>query len=180
MSVLASQSSRPRRQRTSSKWPIRHGGARSLADTTSVHLILNLLTGGWYLGSIVAAWTTYGTSRNIHSTFAWRIPVAVQAGPSVIVLAVVLFLPETPRWLVSVGRRTEARLVLGKYHANNNLRSPIVRLQMSEIDEYILIDGSDKRWWDYSDLFSSRNARYRSFMVLTMAVFGQWYLQQSV
>lgn len=46
---------------------------------------------------------------------------------------------------------------------------------MSEIDEYVLLNGSDKRWWDYSDLFSSRNARYRSFMVFTIAIFGQWY-----
>jgi len=146
----------------------------SLAAIIFVHLIENLLITGWYLGSIVAAWTTYGTSRNIQSTFAWRIPVAIQAVPSVVVLAVVLFLPETPRWLVSVGRRAEARRVLSKYHANNNRHSPIVRLQMSEIDEYVLLDGSDKRWWDYSDLFSSRNARYRSFMVLTIAIFGQW------
>lgn len=123
----------------------------------------------------MAAWTTFATNRNIHSTIAWRLPVALQAAPSCVVLLVVMFLPETPRWLVSNGKRTEARRILSKYHANNNLNSPIVKLQMSEIDEHILLNGSDKRWWDYSDLFSSRNARYRSFMVLTIAIFGQWY-----
>src|SRR5436305_2064374 len=73
-------------------------------------------------------------------------------------------------------RTIHGRKVLSKYHADNHLHSPIVRLQMSEIDEYVLLDGSDKRWWDYRDLVSSRNARYRSFMVLTMAIFGQWYV----
>ena len=86
----------------------------------------------------------------------------------------VWFLPETPRWVVSVGERTEARRVLSKYHADNDTNSAIVKLQMREIDDHVLLDGSDKRWWDYSDLYSSRSARYRSFMVLTMAFFGQW------
>ena len=77
-----------------------------------------------------------------------------------------------------MGKRTEARRVLSKYHADNDLHSPIVKLQMSEIDEYVLLDGSDKRWWDYRDLISTRNARYRSFMVVTIAFFGQWYVHR--
>ena len=157
------------------KWLILLGAVHLQGVITSVFPLLSqLIAVGWYLGSIVAAWTAYGTSGSITSTFAWRLPIALQAGPSVIVLLFVFLLPETPRWLVSVGRRGEARRVLGKYHANNDIHSRIVRLQMSEIDEHILLDGSDKRWWDYSDLYSTRNARYRSFMVLTIAIFGQW------
>jgi len=28
--------------------------------------------------------------------------------------------------------------------------------------------------WDYSELFNTPNARYRSFMMLLMGFFGQW------
>lgn len=34
--------------------------------------------------------------------------------------------------------------------------------------------GSDKRWWDYSELFNSREQRYRTMLVLTMGFFSQW------
>lgn len=131
---------------------------------------------GWYIGSTVAAWNAYGTNARLHSTLAWRIPIGLQAIASAIVLCTVWFLPETPRWLVSVRRRHDARIVLSRYHADNDINSPIVKLQMREIDDHISLDGSDKRWWDYRTLYSSRNARYRSFMVLTMAIFGQWYI----
>lgn len=39
--------------------------------------------------------------------------------------------------------------------------------------EVIELDGSDKRWWDFRDLFSSREARYRTFLVTCIAWFGE-------
>lgn len=39
--------------------------------------------------------------------------------------------------------------------------------------EDISITGSDKRWWDYRELFNSRETRYRSMLVIAMAFFGQ-------
>jgi MFS family permease len=153
--------------------PAWRGAFTGAYNICNVPTLLRLME-GWYLGSIVAAWTTYGTSQTMDSSFAWRIPVALQAAPSCVVLAFVMLLPETPRWLVSVGRRQDARAVLAKYHADNEPQSPIVKLEMYEIDEHCLLDGSDKRWWDYRALFNSRNARYRSFMVVCIAFFGQW------
>ena len=52
---------------------------------------------------------------------------------------------------------------------------PIVNLQISEMYYQIQIDASDKRWWDYSALFKTRNARSRLICVMGMAFFGQWY-----
>lgn len=34
--------------------------------------------------------------------------------------------------------------------------------------------GSDKQWWNYKELFNTKNARYRTFMVITMGIFGQF------
>ncbi len=39
----------------------------------------------------------------------------------------------------------------------------------------IQTDASDKRWWDYTALFKTRNARSRLICVMGMAFFGQWY-----
>lgn len=30
--------------------------------------------------------------------------------------------------------------------------------------------GSDKRWWDYRELFNSRETRYRSMLVIFMGI----------
>lgn len=52
-----------------------------------------------------------------------------------------------PRWLYSVGKKEEARKILAKYHsATNDLHSPIVDLEMSEIEEKIEVDGQDSEY----------------------------------
>lgn len=37
----------------------------------------------WYLGSIIAAWSTFGSFK-INSSWAWRLPSALQGLPSVL------------------------------------------------------------------------------------------------
>ncbi|EHL01726.1 putative Lactose permease [Glarea lozoyensis 74030] len=126
----------------------------------------------WYIGSIAAAWTCYGTAF-INSTAAFRIPIWCQLCSSVVVAGGAFFLPESPRWLVGQDRADEARAVLAKYHGEGDENHPMVKLQMAEMQGQITLDGSDKRWWDYSALFNTPNARSRMICVLGMAFFGQ-------
>ena len=48
------------------------------------------------------------------SQIRWRLPVAFQIIPLLVLLGSVWFFPESPRGLVKVGREDEARWVLGK------------------------------------------------------------------
>ncbi|SCZ95004.1 BZ3500_MvSof-1268-A1-R1_Chr11-3g03536 [Microbotryum saponariae] len=128
---------------------------------------------GWFAGSIPAAGITLGTSY-IHSNWAWRIPVLAQCFPACVVIATVMFLPESPRWLIAQGRGEEARAFLVKYHGNGDPASAIVELEWSEMVEDIRTDASDKRWWDFSELFRTKNARWRSLMVGLMSIAGQF------
>lgn len=73
----------------------------------------------WYLGSIIAAWSTYG-SFHIPSSWAWRLPSLLQGLPSVIQLCLLLFAPESPRWLLAKGRDKQALQTLAYYHADSN------------------------------------------------------------
>ncbi|RPB03387.1 hypothetical protein L873DRAFT_1761251 [Choiromyces venosus 120613-1] len=125
------------------------------------------------VGGIAATWTMYQT-RNWASTLSWRLPIWLQAVASGGVLLMCLFCPETPRWLVSNDRNEEAIQVLTIYHGDGNRKSPIVLLSYKEMLEEIVLSGSDKRWWDYSELFNSTNARWRMVCVAGMAFFGQW------
>jgi len=128
---------------------------------------------GWFGGSIPAAGITLGTS-SIKSDLSWRLPLIFQAVPSFVVICSVWFLPESPRWLMANSRDEEARAFLVRYHGAGDPNSPLVELEWNEFKEGIEIDGSDKRWWDYSSLFNSPSARWRSLMVLLMGVFGQF------
>lgn len=49
----------------------------------------------------------YGTSNSV-SSVSWRLPFAIQSFVAFIFLAITFGLPESPRWLTSMGRKLEA------------------------------------------------------------------------
>ncbi|TDL21325.1 general substrate transporter [Rickenella mellea] len=128
---------------------------------------------GWFGGSIPAAGITLGTQK-IKSNLSWRLPLAFQAVPNVVVLIAVWFLPESPRWLLANERDDEAMAFLARFHGGGDPNHPVVLLEWQEFKEGIAVDGADKRWYDYSELFKTKNARWRSLMVVLMGVFGQF------
>jgi len=82
--------------------------------------------------------------------------------------------PESPRWLHSIGKTHEARRILARFHSSNNdINSPLIDLEMKEIEEKIQIDGADKTWWDFRPLFRTRADRYCAYMVILIGTFGQ-------
>jgi hypothetical protein len=66
-----------------------------------------------------AAWATFGSFK-IQSTWAWRLPSALQAFPSLVQVLLVWFVPESPRYLVRKGKETEALRTLAYYHADGD------------------------------------------------------------
>ncbi|EXJ53421.1 uncharacterized protein A1O5_13355 [Cladophialophora psammophila CBS 110553] len=145
------------------------------------------LTGGFqacfFLGTIISTWLEYGLYYiNTESSYIWRLPLAVQGLPSIIILCCVWFIPETPRWQVTgqdMGttgthdRIEEAKAVLVKYHGDGDRDSVVARVELEEMMEVIRMDGADKRFWDFRELFNTRAARYRTFLVTCIAWFGQ-------
>lgn len=68
-----------------------------------------LITGGICL----SYWLDFGFSFLEPSTVAWRFPIAFQIVFALIILAFILELPESPRWLIMKGKEEEALEVLG-------------------------------------------------------------------
>lgn len=54
----------------------------------------------YYVGSILATFTVYGTSRNLTGNITWRLPLWLQMVCPGIVSAFIWFCPESPRWLI--------------------------------------------------------------------------------
>jgi sugar porter (SP) family MFS transporter len=129
----------------------------------------------WWLGNILAGWTTYGTNLHMaNSSWSWRLPTAVQCIIPSIIMVIIMFLPETPRWLLSKDRREEAIAVMAKYHGEGDANSPLVQLQLHEITDDFARTVNANPWWEFRELFNTRAARYRLAMVIAMAFFGQW------
>ena len=84
------------------------------------------------------------------------------------------FLPESPRWLYSHGHQEKAWDVITKYHGEGCRENAFVKLQIREYEEDITMNGSDKRFWDYSELFKTHNSRWRVMCMLIPSCFGQW------
>ncbi|KAF2501521.1 general substrate transporter [Lophium mytilinum] len=65
-------------------------------------------------GVVVAYWLEFGLSYvdGGRSAIRWRFPIAFQIIPLLFLLGAVWYFPESPRWLVKVGRDDEARYIL--------------------------------------------------------------------
>jgi len=141
-----------------------------------------VLTGAYqanfFLGTILSTWIEFGLSYLPNNPdIQWRVPMGLQALPSVLVLMFIWFIPETPRWYIGHGQDQKAREILAKYHSQGDQHSQIVELQMREMKEVIEVEnGSDKRWWDIRGLLRTKSDRHRFFLVACIAFFGQWDL----
>ncbi|KAH7338561.1 general substrate transporter [Rhizoctonia solani] len=134
--------------------------------------LTSLYNSFWFSGSIVAAWSTFGTFR-IPSNWSWRIPSALQGLSSVIQLALIWFLPESPRWLISKGRDDEAREVLVKWHAGGREDDPLVALEHNQIKEALALESQSTNV-SWLDLFRTPGNRRRIRIIFGIAVFSQW------
>ncbi|KAJ5678553.1 uncharacterized protein N7477_004186 [Penicillium maclennaniae] len=67
-----------------------------------------------YLGISVAYWISFGLAfiDNGYSEVRWRFLLAFQCVPALILLSCIKMLPDSPRYLASVGRKQEARELL--------------------------------------------------------------------
>ncbi|KAL6860812.1 sugar transporter [Trichoderma novae-zelandiae] len=85
------------------------------------------------IGSTFAYWLDYGVSLHIKpGTKQWRVPVAIQMVPGGLMLCGLLFLKESPRWLMKKQRPEEALRSLA-YIRNDLPDSPDVQKELAEI-----------------------------------------------
>lgn len=124
------------------------------------------------VGALMAAGVTRGSVRYAGDA-QWRIPVWCQLICPAIVTVFVMFFPESPRWLFAHQREQESRDFLTKYHGEGNPNHALVKMQIEEYRQVISLNGSDKNWWDYSDLYKNRASRWRVFNALMPSVWGQ-------
>ncbi|KIV95803.1 hypothetical protein, variant 2 [Exophiala mesophila] len=136
-------------------------------------IITGLCNTTWLVGAILASGATRG-GLEIKGNNSWLIPLWLQLFFPGIIALFALFLPESPRWLFAHGKREQARSLLTKWHGYGNPDSAWVKLQLAEYEEYLELDGSDKRWWDYSGIVKKRSSLYRVLVACVFSMLAQW------
>ena len=160
-----------------SKSPIQHTEVSWEASTTPFGKIhqdceTTLADHCRFTGSILSAGVTRGT-ENLGGNKSWTVSLWFQLFFPALVCLFCLFLPESPRWLYVSGQLDKAKAVLTKFHGYGNSDSVWVSMQLSEYEEYLELNGSDKRWWDYRALFKTRSSVNRLFCNCAIQAMGQ-------
>lgn len=125
-------------------------------------------------GQLIATLITFGT-QHIHGSRGWHIPIGLQLLMPGLILALLPFLPESPRWLLSRGRREDA--VRSMKRLRRSMSDEEVELEIEAIAYAYNIEpegGQTNRassiagWWE---VFNETNRRRTAVAVLAM--FGQ-------
>ncbi|EME44007.1 hypothetical protein DOTSEDRAFT_79908 [Dothistroma septosporum NZE10] len=96
----------------------------------------------WYVGSIVAAWSSFG-SGHLQNSWSWRIPSLIQLVAPVLIAIVLRWIPESPRFLLSKGQEEKATALLLKHHANGATDDELVSWEVDEIKAALAAESMD-------------------------------------
>lgn len=116
-------------------------------------------------GQTVASLVNFGT-KNIPSDASWRIPVGLQLLIPLIILALLPFVPESPRWLLAKDRHEEAIVSLRRLRKKGAPETEI----LEEI-EFLRHANANVGKGTWAEVFNKSNIRRTEIAILAM--FGQ-------
>ncbi|KAF5655595.1 sugar transporter [Fusarium sp. NRRL 25303] len=130
-------------------------------------------------GSLIAGIVNESMSRKTDNS-GWQIATALQALPAVMILSMLYFTPNSPRWLTFNDRHEEALKVLRSIRRKEDVDRGLPELELASMREEGQIGKREKGSW--MDLFRGNNLRrtgiactIMSFQQLTGVTFSSSY-----
>lgn len=118
------------------------------------------------LGYALSYWSVFGFAYLNSGDAAWRVPLALQIVFALPAIAMLFFLPDSPRWLILTGREQEALTVIAALN-DDDPSGFEVRDEFLQIKDAILVMAQGTT----SKLFSNKDRR--GFHRVTLAFFVQ-------
>jgi hypothetical protein len=113
------------------------------------------------------------------SAIRWRFPIAFQIIPLLVLFGVVWWFPESPRWLVKVGREDEARYILGRLRGEEGQEAIAAEAEFQDIRSVSQLEkdaGSRSSYWSMltgrgsGDLHIGRRVQ----LVIWLQIMQEW------
>ena len=127
-----------------------------------------LVATGYATGSFMALAFSYSSN----ATAQWRGPLGIALFFPVLMLVMISFVPESPRWLLMVGRTEEAREIIMKLHGGpQEHQQEFARGEFLQIQRQTDIDKELRPSW--LDMFKRPSYRKRTVIACTFAFLSQ-------
>ncbi|KAH7123222.1 hypothetical protein B0J13DRAFT_599022 [Dactylonectria estremocensis] len=117
------------------------------------------------LGFFTAGWVGYAGSF-AKGDLQWRIPLATQIPPAVLLAVITIFLPYSPRWLAMKERYDEAKTVMYSLHGHRG--SEVIESEFAEMVSQIQLEANRKKSANFSNLFTRQYLRRTLLACLTV------------
>lgn len=121
-------------------------------------------------------WVNYGVNRNISATSStqWHIPIGIQFIPAGLLIISMVFMVESPRWLMSKGREEAARRSLSWIrHVPED--HPYVAAELAAIkmstEEELRSTGSERKWTQILKELNQSSIRRKLFLGCCLVFF---------
>lgn len=130
---------------------------------------------------VVVAYISSGLSYidNGASAIRWRFPVAFQIIPLILLFGVVWWFPESPRWLVKVGREDEARYILGRLRGEEGEDAVLAEAEFQDIRNVSQLEKEAGGRTSYWAMFTGRGSGdlhigRRVQLVIWLQIMQEW------
>ena len=126
-------------------------------------LLVDIHSAALLTGYFAATWAGFGF-YHFHpaANNQWRAPLALQSAPVFVVLCVMYWLPESPRWLIQKGRHEEARRVLYKLHDAEE-----AAIEYAQIEAQVQVDSTLPVTW--MSMITKPSYRKRTILAIGLA-----------
>ncbi|KAL8995871.1 MAG: hypothetical protein Q9169_004479 [Polycauliona sp. 2 TL-2023] len=156
-------------------WATETAEHKSRGQFVAIEFTLNIF------GVVVAYWLEYACSfyKGGNGSFIWRFPIAFQIVPLIFLFAIVWVFPESPRWLVKVGREEEGRYILGRLRGETGEDLGRAEAEFQDIRNIAELERKTASRTSYWSMFTGRGSGKlhigrRVQLVIWLQIMQEW------